>query len=212
MPSRIDTETLGRETGSGTTMKATAEERLDPVGSVSGQAYAAGVRAAAVLRDGTAVCIRAIRPDDKDRLRLAFGRLSDASVYHRFFHMVNELTPEALRQLTELDFRDRFGLVLTLGDEAGEKLIAVARFVRLAPDADRAEMAVTVADEYQHRGAATLLLGQLVRVARELGVHELVANVLDDNREMLEVLANSKLPSRQTVEAGIHRIVWNLAT
>ena len=51
-----------------------------------------GLPARAALRDGTAVGVRAIRPDDKERLRIAFARLSPRSVYQRFFHPVTELT------------------------------------------------------------------------------------------------------------------------
>src|SRR4051794_5731025 len=46
----------------------------------------------AALRDGTAVCIRAIRPDDKKRFQDAFARLSAKSVYQRLLHTVTELT------------------------------------------------------------------------------------------------------------------------
>src|SRR6202795_4912330 len=57
----------------------------------------AAIHATAVLRDGTPVRLRAIRPDDKERLRIAFERLSPRSVYRRFFHTVTALTPEMLR-------------------------------------------------------------------------------------------------------------------
>jgi RimJ/RimL family protein N-acetyltransferase len=171
---------------------------------------AAALHATAVLRDGTPVHLRAIRPDDKERLRIAFERLSPRSVYRRFFHPVTALTPAMLRQLTELDFRNHVGLVLSVEDEAGERLIAVARFVRVACRRDRAEFAITVADDYQNRGAATLLLQQLVRIARGGGVRELVAEVLEDNREMLELIRRSKLPCRQTSEDGVCRVVVSL--
>lgn len=177
---------------------------------ISGESYAAGSRVSAVLRDGTPVCLRAIRPDDKERLRIAFGRLSPRSVYQRFFHPINDLTPDALRHLTEIDFRDHVGLVLTVGEDADERLIAIGRFVRVASARTCAELAVTVADEYQQRGAGTLLLGHLIGVARSVGVRELVAHVLDDNREMIEVLENSKLPLRQRFEDGIRRVVLSL--
>ena len=77
--------------------------------SVDGDCGLAGLRVTAALRDGTAVCVRAIRPDDKERLRAAFARLSARSVYQRFFHPVNELTADDLRRLTEVDFRDHVG-------------------------------------------------------------------------------------------------------
>jgi RimJ/RimL family protein N-acetyltransferase len=170
----------------------------------------AAIHATAVLRDGTPVQLRAIRPDDKERLRIAFERLSPRSVYRRFFHPVTALTEDMLRELTELDFRDHVGLVLCVNDETGERLIAVARFVRVAPQSERAEFAITVSDDYQNRGAATLLLQQLVRIARAGGVRELVADVLEDNREMLEVIRSAKLPCRQTSTDGVCRVVMRL--
>lgn len=174
---------------------------------VSATSSAADFRAHAVLGDGIRVCLRAIRPDDKERLRIAFKRLSPQSVYQRFFNPTTELTSGDLRQLTELDFRDHVGLVLTVEEETGERLIAVARFVRVAPGADRAELGFTVADEYRNRGAATLLLRELVALARGRGVREFVAQMLEANVEMLRVFQNSKLPLRQRLEHGIRHVV-----
>ena len=181
-----------------------------PGADVGEKGQAASFRRHAVLRDGTKVCMRAIRPDDKDRLRIAFGRLSPESVYQRFLHPLTELTPGYLRHLTELDFRDHVGLVLTIEEETGERLIAVCRFVRVAPGGDRAEVGFAVADEYRHRGAATLLLQQLVAIARDCGIREFVAQVLDDNLDMLRVFQNSGLPFRQRIETGSRHVALTL--
>ena len=174
------------------------------------QPHAATLPATAVLRDGSRVRLRAIRPDDKERLSIAFGRLSTRSVYRRFLHPVKALTPGVLRELTELDFHDRVGLVLAVAGEDGERLVAVGRFVRLAPDSERAEFAITVADDHQNRGAGTLLLQRLVEMARADGVREFVAHVLEDNRGMLEVIRRANLPCRQTSEGGVRRVVMSL--
>jgi GNAT superfamily N-acetyltransferase len=182
----------------------------DSAADASAAAYASGFRARAALRDGTAVCLRAIRPDDKERMRIAFERLSPQTVYKRFFHHLTDLTPGALRHATEVDFRDHVGLALTVGDETSESLIALGQFVRVAPGADCAEVAFVVVDDYQGRGAATLLLKHLVHLARGLGIRELIALVLDENREMLEVLENSGLPLRQRLEGDIRRFVLSL--
>ena len=180
-----------------------------PVG-VGADLRAAEFYARAVLRDGTRVCVRAIRPDDKERLRVAFERLSPQTVQRRFFHPVTALTAETLQYLTELDFQDHVGLVLTRNERSGEIPIAVGRFVRVASGADRAEVAFVVADDYQHRGAATLLLTLLVRAARARGVRELVAHLLEENHEMLAVLKNSNLPQGQSFADGIRRVVMRL--
>jgi GNAT superfamily N-acetyltransferase len=191
-------------------MKASFQPPSDSAANLSADAYAAGLRGRAALRDATAVCVRAIRPDDKERMRIAFERLSPQTVYKRFFHHMTDLTPGALREATELDFRDHVSLALTVGDETNERLIALGQFVRVAPGADCAEVAFVVADDYQRRGAATLLLQHLVRLAQSLGIRELLALVLEDNRDMLEVLENSKLLLRQSFEGGVRRIVLSL--
>lgn len=170
----------------------------------------AGLRSSAALRDGTAVCVRAIRPDDKERLRAGFARLAARSVYQRFFHPVTELTDDHLRRLSEIDFRDHVGIVLTVGTGSDERLIAVARYVRVASGAESAEIAFTVADDYQHRGAATLLLRELVAIARERGVRKFVALVLDDNRQMLEVFRRSQLPLRESFVDGARLVTLSL--
>ncbi|HTN50182.1 MAG TPA: GNAT family N-acetyltransferase [Burkholderiaceae bacterium] len=172
--------------------------------------FDAGFRTLTALRDGTPVCMRAIRPDDKDRLRRGFAQLSPQSVYQRFLHPVKELTIDYLRNLTELDFRNHVGLVLTVGEKGSETLIAVGRFVRLAPDADEAEVAFTVADKYQQRGAASLLMQTLIRFARACGIRKFVAILLQDNRAMFKVLEDSRLPLRREFEDGNLRVVLDL--
>ena len=154
--------------------------------------------------------MRAIRPEDKERLRVAFARLSARSVYQRFFHPVNELTADDLRRLTEIDFWDHVGIVLSVGAGSDERLIAVGRYVRVVRAGDVAEVAFTVADDYQHRGAATLLLRELVAIARKRGVRKFVALVLNDNRQMLEVFRRSKLPLREAFVDGARRVVLKL--
>jgi GNAT superfamily N-acetyltransferase len=113
--------------------------------------------------------------------------------------------------VTELDFRDHVSLAVTVQEQCGERFIAVGRYVRIAPGADRAEMALTVADDYQHRGAGTLLAHQLVAIAKSTGVRELVALVLDENRDMLELLQNLNLPVQRTIEDGVYCVVLDLA-
>jgi GNAT superfamily N-acetyltransferase len=68
--------------------------------------------------------------------------------------------------------------------------IGVARYVRLADDAQIAEAAVTVADEYQGRGLGTLLVGVLAATARMAGIERFRAYVLEANEPMLALLGD----------------------
>ena len=138
------------------------------------------------LRDGQEILIRPIRPDDREELAAGMRRLSPESRYRRFFTPTSELSSAALSYLTEVDHHDHEALVaLEPGSEHG---IGVARFVRSPDDPELAEVAVAVADSWHNRGVATALLDRLTERAREEGVRRFSAEVLADNRPMLELI------------------------
>src|SRR5262249_39670321 len=147
--------------------------------------------ATATLRDGGSIVIRALRPDDKTRLRTHFEGLSAQSRYFRFLASKKSLSDEELREFTELDFRSRAALVATLQQGEDERIIGVARYA-VAPDApDRAEVGFAVLDEHQGRGIGTVLLEHLATLARANGITEFEADVLGENSRMLGVFADS---------------------
>lgn len=177
-------------------------------------------RARETLRDGTAVRLRAVRPADKAAFRDGFRQLSTQSVYHRFFQTKRSLSEAELVYLTEVDFRNHVALVVELDQELrtasglhhpGE-LVAVARFVRLPEErgSDLAEVAFTVGDEVQGRGIGTHLLRHLAGIARGLGIRAFVAEVLPDNRAMLDVFAHSGLAVTEHVVEGVVHVEISL--
>jgi GNAT superfamily N-acetyltransferase len=66
--------------------------------------------------------------------------------------------------------------------------MGVARYVRTAPAASTAEVAVAVVDRYQGNGVATALLGELADRAREEGVERFTATALATNADVIELL------------------------
>ena len=162
-----------------------------------------------VLRDGTAVTIRAIGPADQESLAAFHGRLSVESVYFRFFEFKRHLTPADLRYLTELDFETRVALVATLDAAPDAVLVGVARFDVL-PQRDgvprRAELGIVVEDAHQGRGIGTILLKHLLAIAHDKGVAEMTAEVLPQNTKMLELVAGSGVPVRRALEEGVIRL------
>jgi RimJ/RimL family protein N-acetyltransferase len=138
------------------------------------------------LRDGQEILIRPIRPDDREELAEGMRRLSPESRYRRFFTPTSELSAAALSYLTEVDHHDHEALVAL--DPGSEHGIGVARFVRSADDPELAEVAVAVADSWHNRGVGTALLDRLTQRAREEGVRRFSAEVLAENRPMLELI------------------------
>ncbi len=163
-----------------------------------------------VLRDGGSIHVRALRPDDRERLLQHFKSLSQDSIYHRFFGLKRTLTDEELVRLTKLDFVTHVGLVATLRDGSGERFIGVARYIRLA-EPTHAEVSFAVLDEHQGRGIGSLLLVHLSRIARSCGIVELEADVLGDNNRMLEVFAKSGFKVHRSNSSGVIHLTFPTA-
>src|SRR5262245_44519213 len=125
------------------------------------------------LKDGTRVHVRPIRPDDEPRLHEAFARMSERSVYFRFFSPMKRLRARMAQQLARVDYDQRFALVATTHRPDGdEHIIGVARYDR-APGTSTAEVAVAVVDDMQRHGVGSGLLSLLARVAHDHGIREL---------------------------------------
>lgn len=166
-----------------------------------------------ILRDGGSVHIRAIRPDDKDRLLRHFHQLSERSVYFRFFGAKRRLNESELQRFTEPDFRSHVGLVATLRAEGEESIIGVGRFFARDDVAcpHRAEVAFAVADAHQGRGIGTVLLEHLAKLALIMGITEFEADVLGENNQMLAVFRRSGFRVCRSVEAGIVHVTFPTA-
>lgn len=160
-----------------------------------------------LLKDGSTVRLRAARPDDAPRIAALYSRLSDRSRYMRF-HRWTPATPEEELEAVLPGSIDGFTLVATLGDPEDERIIAIGRFVRLPDRPDHAEVAFTVEDSHQGRGIASQLLDHLAAIAREKGVSVFEADVLGENRSMMDVFQASGYPVRSTLKYGTLHVAF----
>ena len=147
-------------------------------------------------RDGTFLRIRAIRPDDRERLSEVFRRLSPESLRARWHGAKLGITAGEIASEIEVDPEVHVGLVATVWIEGREAIVGLASyFVDPWTEPRRAEVAFTVADEWQGRGIGSLLFAHLARVARRAGVDELYAEILPSNRSMLRIFQKSGYPA-----------------
>jgi RimJ/RimL family protein N-acetyltransferase len=146
------------------------------------------------------ISIRAVRPDDRERIVKAFRGLDRRSVYLRFFSYRKELEDEELRRVTECDGMNEAVLVATVGTGDQEAIVGLGSYVRTGAAAD---IAFAVEEDFQGRGIATGLLRQLADIARANGIVRFEADVLAENTPMLDVLRRSGLPMRTTHEHGV---------
>ncbi len=157
-----------------------------------------------VLSDGGTVRLRPVRPEDDSGLLGLYERLSDESLYLRFFSPVPRPTAHQLERLSHVDYRDRMALVAVLGDD----IVAVARYDRVGDD--EAEVAFTVEDTQQGRGLGTMMLEHLAVIARAHGIGRFVADTLPSNRRMLDVFRNAGFEVDRSFDSGTVRVEFSI--
>jgi GNAT superfamily N-acetyltransferase len=146
------------------------------------------------LLDGTSVAYHAIAPENASALQRFHHRLSERSIYLRFFGAKPELSDREAGYFTNVDRINRFALV-AVDPERPEEIIGVVSFDREGTT-ERAEYAAEVADRWQGRGLGLALTRRLIGVALKRDVRTFTAIVLPENRKMLYLLRDLGLPER----------------
>jgi len=159
-------------------------------GSRASGTYPAADESDVVLRDGMAMHLRPIRRDDGPGLLALYDRLSPTSLYFRFFAVPDKDAGKA-EYLTHVDYDRRYAIVA----ETAGAIVGVARWERLSDRPSHAEVAFTVADDFQGRGLGSLLFQRLATLARARQITVFTAEVLKNNERMLRLFARTGLTS-----------------
>jgi GNAT superfamily N-acetyltransferase len=132
------------------------------------------------LRDGSSVTVRSATARDEPALLAFLSGLSMEAKRLRFFTGAADMGYAA--HLAAATGADRYGLIAH--DETG---LAVGHATYVQLDRTHAEVAVEVADRLHGCGLGTLLIERLAIVAEQHGITHFVAEVLCENRAMLDV-------------------------
>jgi len=154
-----------------------------------------------VLRDGTVASVRPSSSADRDAIRRFFHELSPESRRNRFF--TSSEPPESLvdRMADSSDPRQALTLLVHRFRTDDVRPVAVASY--MAVNATNAEVAFAVADTFQGRGVATVLLERLAVHATRHGFRKFQASTFADNHAMLEVFRDSGFEIRSKTTAGV---------
>src|SRR5215218_9254628 len=136
------------------------------------------------LLDATSVPYHAIAPDNASALQRFHHRLSERSIYLRFFAAKPELSDREAGYFANVDGTNRFALVAVDSERTTE----------------RAEYAAGVEDRWQGRGLGLALTRRLIGAAQKRDVRTFTAFVLPKNTRMLHLLRGLGLPERLRYE------------
>jgi RimJ/RimL family protein N-acetyltransferase len=142
-------------------------------------------------KDGRSLHIRPIQDGDALLLISIFEHMGSDSRYQRFHQSMdnpnrNRVQREAEQMVASVP-DDSFGLITFAGDVP----VGAARYIILEEE-DKAEMAVSIIDEYQNSGIGSKLIALLADEGQKQGIRQLIASVQAENEAALRIL--EKLP------------------
>ena len=142
------------------------------------------------LRNGTAVTVRPIRPEDEPLMVNFHKTLSEQSVYQRYFSQLKLDERIAHDRLTRICFNDyerEIALVVEHEQSDGRaEILGVGRLSKVRGLND-GEFALLISDRWQRQGIGTELLKRLVRIGRDEKLDRLGAFIMADNHAMQHV-------------------------
>lgn len=144
-----------------------------------------------IMRDGTPVTIRPIRPEDEPLVLKFHETLSEESVYFRYFHLIKLQTRVAhdrLSRICFIDYEREMALVVDYKNPqtCEHEILGIGRLSKLHGK-DEAEFSMLISDRFQRRGLGTELLRRLIEIGRDEKLQRITAEILSENRTMQHV-------------------------
>ena len=157
-----------------------------------------------LLRDGTPALIWPLLPTDARTLREGFRRLSPESRRSRFLSPLSDLDEPMIQRLVGgVDGVHHVALVLVVLPPHGlEQPVGIARLVQDPSDPATADIAVTVADQWQGRGVGAALVNALMQ-RRPRDLRQIRTVVDADNHASLALLAGAGRMSSALTHRGV---------
>ena len=160
-----------------------------------------------ILKDGTQLNIRPIRPEDEPQLARFHETLSEQSVYRRYFSMLNlesRIRHERLTRKCFVDYDREMALIAEHSHQGNSppEIVGVGRLVRSLPGG-RAEIAAIVSDAFHHKGIGRALISRLIEFAHDENIETLTASVLTENPAMQKLLESEGFVFREEGDPGV---------
>jgi acetyltransferase len=167
------------------------------------------------MKDGSAVTIRPIRPEDEPLVAKFHETLSERSVYQRYLHMLKlsqRVAHERLTRICFIDYDREMALVAESKDQAtGEsRIIAVARLKKTHGN-NEAEFALIISDEFQGRGLGAELLHRIVDVAKDEKLSRVTGDILPDNFVMQRICEKIGFELKRSADDPVVKATLELA-
>jgi acyl-CoA hydrolase/GNAT superfamily N-acetyltransferase len=160
-----------------------------------------GYKSVLKLKNGKTMEFRPLLPSDEFAYRNFFYSLQEKTIYLRFFYRMRTFSHEIVQKhWASVDYRKNMSIIGLVQKRGHKEISAIGTY---AYDTEnKAEIAFVVREDYQGMGIASYLLGVLEKIALENDYIQFSANVLQENKAMIQVFRKRYPKLRMSVQSG----------
>ena len=162
-----------------------------------------------ILKDGTKVLLRPIKPEDEYLWQEMFDSFSEETIRYRFFRIIKETPHEMRTRYCNIDYDREIGIVAEIEENGKRRLIGVTRIILPPGRNDEAEFALVVSDKWHRLGLGSEFVDFTIEIAKDKGLKTLNGVVLKDNIPMIS-LCKEKNFKLTDGDPGEYKIEYDL--
>ncbi len=156
-------------------------------------------------RTGLDLLLRPVKLSDEHLLKDFFYSLSNDSMYRRFISSRTDMHHERLQPFVVIDYTREMVILAVTPEDEKEVIVGMAQYT-IDETSHTAEVAFVVRDDHQGRGIGAELLSYVTYLARRSGLLGFTAQVLMENRQMLQLFEKMGFFIEKRVAAGVYEL------
>ncbi len=159
-------------------------------------------------KSGLRIFLRPVRISDEQLLKDFFYSLSPDAMYHRFISARRDMLHEQRQKFVVIDYTREMVILAVTIEEGNETIVGMGQY-HIDERSHTAEVAFVVRDAFQGRGIGAELLAHLTYGARRNGLHGFTAEVLMDNKKMLQLFEKAGFIVERRAEGGMYELMMS---
>jgi acyl-CoA hydrolase/RimJ/RimL family protein N-acetyltransferase len=167
--------------------------------------YPEGLETSRTTKSGVKIFLRPVRLSDEHLLKNFFYALSSDCMYHRFITTRTSMPHEQLQKFVVIDYTKEMVILAIMAENGNDVIVGMGQYF-IDEETHTAEVAFVVRDDHQGQGIGAELIRYLTLLAKKSGLHGFVAEVLMDNKPMLQLFQQMGFIIEQRAEAGMYEL------
>jgi len=156
-------------------------------------------------KTGFQLFLRPVKITDEPLLKDFFYALSDRSLHRRFMSWRTDIPHERLQDFVIIDYTKEISILAIVGSQENEIIVGLGQY-GVDEATHTAEVAVAVRDDYQNRGIGSEILSYMTYLAKREGLLGFTAEVLVENKPMLQVFEQGGFDITRQTEVGVYHL------